>query len=100
MPPRFFELVLGPRLKYSSCLWAPGRHTLARAEEAMLALTCERAEVEDGMELLDLGCGWGSLSFWLAERYPGARIVAVSNSRLQREFILARGVPNIECRDR
>jgi len=96
VPPRFFELTLGPRLKYSSCLWTPEVETLAEAEEAMLALTCERAGVEDGMELLDLGCGWGSLTFWLAERYPSARILAVSNSRLQREFIEARGVPNVE----
>ena len=53
----------------------------------MLALTCERAQIEDGMELLDLGCGWGSLTFWLAERYPACRILAVSNSRTQRAFI-------------
>ena len=90
LPPEFFELVLGPRLKYSSCLWPAGVETLAEAEEAMLALTCERAGVEDGMELLDLGCGWGSLTLWLAERYPSARILAVSNSRVQREFIEAR----------
>jgi cyclopropane-fatty-acyl-phospholipid synthase len=96
VPTRFFELVLGPRLKYSSCLWPAGVTTLAEAEEAMLALTCERAGVEDGMELLDLGCGWGSLTFWLAERYPNAQVLAVSNSRIQREFIAARGVPNVE----
>jgi cyclopropane-fatty-acyl-phospholipid synthase len=96
VPPAFFELVLGPRLKYSSCLWPDGVDTLAGAEEAMLALTCERAGVEDGMTLLDLGCGWGSLTSWLAERYPGARIVAVSNSRAQRETIERRGHPNVE----
>jgi cyclopropane-fatty-acyl-phospholipid synthase len=96
VPPEFFQLVLGPRLKYSSCLWPAGVETLARAEEAMLELTCARAGVEDGMELLDLGCGWGSLSFWLAERYPHARILSVSNSRLQREFIESRGMRNIE----
>ncbi len=96
LPPRFFELVLGPRLKYSSCLWSRGVETLAEAEEAMLRLTCERAGVEDGMDLLDLGCGWGSLSFWLAERYPQARILAVSNSRTQRELIESRGVRNVE----
>ena len=61
LPAEFFELVLGPRLKYSSCLWEPG-DTLAAAEERMRALACERAQVEDGMTLLDLGCGWGSLS--------------------------------------
>ena len=95
LPAEFFELVLGPRLKYSSCLWERG-DSLARAEERMLALTCERARVEDGMTLLDLGCGWGSLSLWLAERYPLSRIVAVSNSRVQREFLLPRAPANLE----
>ena len=95
LPAEFFELVLGPRLKYSSCLWEPG-DTLAAAEERMLALACERAQVEDGMTLLDLGCGWGSLSLWLAERYPASRIVAVSNSRVQREFLLPRAPANLE----
>ncbi len=83
----FFQLVLGPRLKYSCCYWPEGVESLAEAEEAMLGLTCERAEIEDGMELLDLGCGWGSLTFWLAERYPASRVLAVSNSRTQRAFI-------------
>jgi len=87
VPAEFFQLVLGPRLKYSCCYWPDGVDSLTAAEEAMLALTCERAEIEDGMELLDLGCGWGSLTFWLAERYPGCRILAVSNSRTQRAFI-------------
>jgi len=96
LPPRFFELVLGPRLKYSSCLWPAGVETLARAEEAMLELTASRAGVEDGMEILDLGCGWGSLSLWLAERFPRARILAVSNSRLQRDFVESHGAPNVE----
>jgi cyclopropane-fatty-acyl-phospholipid synthase len=87
LPAEFFQLVLGPRLKYSSCYWPVGVKTLADAEEAMLALSCRRAGVEDGMELLDLGCGWGSLSFWLAERYPASRVLALSNSRIQRRFI-------------
>ena len=95
LPAEFFELVLGPRLKYSSCLWAPG-DTLAAAEERMLALTCERAQVEDGMTLLDLGCGWGSLSLWLAERYPASRIVAVSNSSVQRAFLEPRAPAHLE----
>jgi cyclopropane-fatty-acyl-phospholipid synthase len=93
--PELFRLLLGPRLKYSCCLWA-GARTLAEAEEAMLELYCERAGVEDGMELLDLGCGWGSLTTWLAERYPGARILAVSNSSTQRAVIEARGHRNVE----
>lgn len=96
VPAEFFRLVLGPRLKYSSCLWPEGVDTLAQAEEAMLALSCERAGVEDGMEILDLGCGWGSLTGWLAERYPHARILAVSNSRPQRTWIEAAGATNVE----
>jgi cyclopropane-fatty-acyl-phospholipid synthase len=95
VPAEFFRLVLGPRLKYSSCLWPEGVDTLARAEDAMLALTCERAGVEDGMTLLDLGCGWGSLTGWLAERYPASQILAVSNSRLQREWIESLRLPNV-----
>jgi len=95
-PPEFFELVLGPRLKYSSCLWGRETDTLAQAEEAMLALTCERARIEDGMRILDLGCGWGSFTLYAAERYPNARITAVSNSRLQRAWIEARAPANVE----
>lgn len=87
VPSAFFVRILGPRLKYSSCLWEAGTDDLAASEEAMLSTTCERAEIRDGMELLDLGCGWGSLSLWLAERYPSSRILAVSNSRTQKEFI-------------
>ena len=95
-PPDFFELVLGPRLKYSACLWEDGTTTLAEAEEAMLDLTCGRARIEDGMRILDLGCGWGSFTLFAAERYPQARITAVSNSRLQREWIEARAPANVE----
>jgi cyclopropane-fatty-acyl-phospholipid synthase len=95
-PAEFFELVLGPWLKYSSCLWPEGVTTLAAAEEAMLALTCERAEVEDGMRILDLGCGWGSFTLYAAERFPDTRITAVSNSRRQREWIEARAPANVE----
>jgi cyclopropane-fatty-acyl-phospholipid synthase len=96
VPAEFFELVLGPRLKYSSCLWENGTGTLAGAEEAMLALTAERAGIEDGMDVLDLGCGWGSLTLWLAERFPDARITALSNSRDQRRFIEERAPDNVE----
>jgi cyclopropane-fatty-acyl-phospholipid synthase len=96
LPPEFFAAVLGPRLKYSSCFWPAAVRTLGAAEEAMLSLTCDRAGVRDGMELLDLGCGWGSLTLWLAERYPNARILAVSNSARQREFILARAPENVD----
>jgi cyclopropane-fatty-acyl-phospholipid synthase len=76
-------------MKYSCAWWGDGVADLATAEEAMLALTCERAGVEDGMRVLDLGCGWGSLSLWLCERHPGVRVLAVSNSRAQREWIEA-----------
>jgi cyclopropane-fatty-acyl-phospholipid synthase len=100
LPAEFLSLILGPRLKYSGCLWEPGTRTLAEAEEAMLDLTCRRAGVRDGMRILDLGCGWGSLSLWLAERYPHALITGVSNSAPQREWIEARrderGLTNLE----
>lgn len=90
VPARFFHLHLGPRLKYSACLYPNGTESLAQAEEAMLRLYAERAQLRDGQRILDLGCGWGSLSLWLAERYPGAQIVGLSNSNGQREFIEAR----------
>ncbi len=90
VPPAFFEKVLGPRLKYSSGIWSDGADDIDASEEAMLALTCERARIRDGMEVLDLGCGWGSLSLWIAEHYPNCRVLSVSNSKPQREFILGR----------
>lgn len=89
VPAAFFVKMLGPRLKYSSCLWPGGVETLAAAEEAMLDLTCRRAQLGGDMDILELGCGWGSLSLWMAEKYPTSRITAVSNSHLQREFIEA-----------
>ena len=102
VPTAFFEKVLGPRMKYSSALWPHGVDRLDQAEDAMLELTGERAELEDGQAILELGCGWGSLTLWMAERFPGSRIVAVSNSRTQREFIegacAARGFRNVEVR--
>ncbi len=88
LPAEFLGLILGPRRKYSGCLWPEGVSSLAQAEEAILALSCSRAGVADGMRILDLGCGWGSLSLWLAERYPGCSVVGVSNSASQREWIL------------
>jgi cyclopropane-fatty-acyl-phospholipid synthase len=87
LPVEFFELFLGPRLKYSSGWWGGEVTDLAGSEEAMLALSCERAGVEDGMSVLDLGCGWGSMSLWICERYPRATVVAVSNSATQRAWI-------------
>jgi len=100
VPARFFELVLGRHLKYSSAIWPDGVRDLDEAEARMLALTCRRAGIEDGMTILDLGCGWGSLSAWMGEHFPNARVLAVSNSKLQREHLLgrlqARGIPNVE----
>jgi cyclopropane-fatty-acyl-phospholipid synthase len=102
VPPAFFQLVLGKRLKYSCCWWEDPDDTLDRAEEAMLDLTCQRAGLQDGMRVLDLGCGWGSLSMWIAEHYPGCQITAVSNSRDQIAFITRQaeeqGYSNLEAR--
>jgi cyclopropane-fatty-acyl-phospholipid synthase len=98
VPTAFFERVLGPRLKYSSCYWPAGTATLAAAEDAMLELYAERAGLADGQDVLDLGCGWGSFALWAAARYPRSRITAISNSRTQRDFIAARGLPNVTVR--
>jgi cyclopropane-fatty-acyl-phospholipid synthase len=99
VPARFFELALGRRLKYSCALWNEGVSKLDAAEEAMLALTCERAQLADGQDVLELGCGWGSLSLYMAEKFPASRITAVSNSRSQKQFIdaqaEARGLRNL-----
>lgn len=89
LPPEFFRLILGPRLKYSSCLYRTGFESLGEAEEIALGETCVHADVRDGQAILELGCGWGSLSLWMAERMPNARIVAVSNSASQRSHIEA-----------
>jgi cyclopropane-fatty-acyl-phospholipid synthase len=99
VPADFFRTILGPRLKYSAAWWPESVTTLAEAEEAMLDLTCRRAGIADGQDVLELGCGWGSLTLFMAERYPDARIVAVSNSATQREHIVAaaaeRGLRNV-----
>ncbi|MGI9430444.1 MAG: SAM-dependent methyltransferase [Bythopirellula sp.] len=87
LPAEFFRHVLGERLKYSCCYWPEGIETLNDAEERALAITCQRAELHDGHNILELGCGWGSLSLWMAERYPSSTITAVSNSTSQRQFI-------------
>jgi cyclopropane-fatty-acyl-phospholipid synthase len=102
LPAAFFQRVLGPHLKYSGCYWPAGVTALGAAEAAMLELTAERAQLADGQDVLDLGCGWGSFALWAAARYPASRITAVSNSRTQRTFILARaverGITNLEVR--
>lgn len=99
VPAEFFRLCLGKRLKYSGCLYPTGREGLDQAEELMLALYCERAGLANGQHILELGCGWGSLTLWMAERFPDARITAVSNSRSQRAHIeaqcSARGLSNV-----
>lgn len=102
VPTDFFLAALGPRRKYSSAWYETGRETLAEAEIAMLKITCERAKLKDGDSILELGCGWGSLSLWMAEQYPNSKIVAVSNSRTQKAFIDAEAarlsLPNLEIR--
>ncbi len=87
IPSEFFEHILGPRRKYSSCLYNTPTDTLAQAEENALAETARHADLVDGQDVLELGCGWGSLSLWMAEHYPNSRITAVSNSRSQRAHI-------------
>lgn len=87
VPAEFFRLCLGPRFKYSSCLYKSPADTLAMAEEHALAETCANAELADGQHILELGCGWGSMTLWMAARYPNARITAVSNSASQRAHI-------------
>jgi cyclopropane-fatty-acyl-phospholipid synthase len=89
VPAEFFVEVLGPRRKYSCCFWAPECTSLADAEDAALRVTCERAEIADGQRILELGCGWGSLSLWIAERFHRSQVTAISNSAPQRRFIEA-----------
>ncbi len=100
VPAALYERVLGRRMKYSSGYWSDDVRDLDGAEEAMLRLYPERGELQDGMDVLELGCGWGSLTMYLAETFPGCRITGVSNSASQREFILARcaerGLDNVE----
>jgi cyclopropane-fatty-acyl-phospholipid synthase len=102
VPPAFFKLVLGKRLKYSCCFWPNGEAKLDEAENKMLDLTCQRAKLEDGMTVLDLGCGWGSLTLWIAEHYPACKILAISKSRDQIEYIKScarqSGYKNVDAR--
>ncbi len=86
VPAEFFQRVLGKHLKYSSCLWSKETQTLDQAEAHMLNRYVERSGMTDGMNVLDLGCGWGSLSLYLAQRFPHSSITSVSNSHSQREF--------------
>ncbi len=99
VPAEFFEIVLGKHLKYSSGLWNENTNNLDDAEESMLELTCVRADLQDGDDILELGCGWGSLTLYMADKYPHSRITAVSNSKSQKDFIEKRasekGLENI-----
>ncbi len=87
LPAAFFQRVLGPHLKYSSCLYPTGLETLGEAEALALNETGAHADLEDGQNILELGCGWGSLSLWMAEVYPNAKITSVSNSASQKAYI-------------
>ena len=100
VPPAFFENVLGKHLKYSSGYWPDGVNSLDESEESMLELSFERAQLTDGDSILELGCGWGSLTCYMASKLPNSKITAVSNSKDQKEHILNRcknqGLDNIE----
>ena len=87
VPTAFYDQVLGQHKKYSCCYFDEHVHNLSSAEEAMLELSCERAALEDGMEILELGCGWGSLTLWMGRHFPNAKITAVSNSSTQKDYI-------------
>ena len=92
VPQDLFELTLGPRLKYSSCFFPTPSTSLQEAEVSALSQTCQRAEIADGMSVLELGCGWGSLSLWMAQQYPNSKLTVVSNSSSQRRFIEAEAI--------
>ena len=100
VPADFFKLCLGEHLKYSCCYWINANDNLNTAEENMLKLTCERADLIDGLSILELGCGWGAISLWMAKTYPNSKITSVSNSESQKEYIYKecemRGITNIE----
>jgi cyclopropane-fatty-acyl-phospholipid synthase len=99
IPPEFFRQVLGKRMKYSCALWCEGLTGLDAAEEAMLDAVCMRAGLKDGQRILDLGCGWGALSFYIAERYPSCHVLALSNSQAQKAYIdelaVSSGIQNL-----
>lgn len=100
VPTEFYTHVLGKHMKYSSCYYDSPTDSLETAEARMLALTCHRARLGDGDHILELGCGWGSLSLWMAANYPMAHITGVSNSKTQKAYIDARaaerGLKNLE----
>lgn len=87
LPAEFFVKVLGPHRKYSSSFWPKNCASLAEAEKHALDITMERANITDGMKILELGCGWGSLTLAMAKRFPNSKVTAISNSASQRDFI-------------
>jgi cyclopropane-fatty-acyl-phospholipid synthase len=89
IPSEFFHYCLGKHRKYSSCFWLPDTQNLDEAEALALSQTCDHADLRDGQHILELGCGWGSLSLYMAAKFPNARITGVSNSNSQREYIMA-----------
>src|ERR1700730_4964262 len=101
VPAALFAGVLGPNRKYSSCFYKEPKSTLQEAEEEALRQTVEHADLADGQSILELGCGWGSLSLWMARQFPHSEVTAVSNSRTQREYIereaAGAGVQNLRC---
>jgi cyclopropane-fatty-acyl-phospholipid synthase len=101
VPPELFKFCLGKNLKYSSCIYEREGMNLDEAEDAMLTLTCERAQLKDGQRILELGCGWGSLSLWMASHYPNSTVTSVSNSKPQCDYInkqaRKRGLKNIKA---
>ena len=92
VPAEFFACVLGKHGKYSCRFWDEDCHSLEQAEAAALSISCKRADIDNGMRVLDLGCGWGSLSLWIASHYPATTVVSVSNSNAQRKWIQARAI--------
>lgn len=100
VPAEFFKFVLGENLKYSACYWDESTEHLGQAEQKMLDLYLLNAQIQDGQEILELGCGWGSLTLWMAERFPKCRITGVSNSTTQRQHIESqaklRGLDNVQ----
>jgi cyclopropane-fatty-acyl-phospholipid synthase len=89
LPQPFFATFMGAHMKYSAGLWGTTGTSLDQSEADMLELTCQRAQLADGISILELGCGWGSLTLWMARTYRQASITAVSNSHSQREYIEA-----------
>jgi cyclopropane-fatty-acyl-phospholipid synthase len=100
IPSTFYDLCLGKNKKYSSCFWNKTAGNLDSAEDLALKLTCEHADLKDGMNILELGCGWGSLSLWMAEKFPNASITSVSNSSSQKDYIMheanSRNIKNLQ----